>query len=153
MHDIVANLCSFNNIYLIEKIKAKQMRIWWNMCALGACKSGNLETVKWAFSSGANDYNFSFYPACRSGSMDVINFLIDNGADSWGDGLEGACAGGHLEIAKMMLSKIVDQEVLNDTLGNACSREHQHIVGWLIQSGATRCNSCKRSPIEHLDRY
>ena len=77
-----------------------------------ACKSGDLEVVKYLVSQGANvtddNNNYAVQVASMNGHLEVIKYLVSQGADvtsynNWA--LRYASKNGHLEVVKYLVSQ------------------------------------------------
>ncbi len=141
----------------------------WNFGLYGACKGGNLKTVKLMIKKGANNWNYGLHGACVGGNLDIVNLMIELGANlNWGlygacmegnlnmidvmikkgandlnYGLLGACKGGNLNIVNLMIN--LGANNLNWGLLGACEFKNLKIVDLMIKMGANKCTYCKNS--------
>lgn len=118
-----------------------------------------------------------FHRACRAGNLMLVKLMILNGSDYWNSGLQTACFGGHLELAKLMISNGADnhEEVfetvcsmdnlelvkfitecgvvdkLHQGFYQACLRNRQEVMKYLISRGVSYCQNCDRSVSAHLE--
>lgn len=106
-----------------------------------ACKSGDLQSVKWLHSiapalGGINDnYRVGFHNACCNGNLPVAKWLYEIGAVNTYDSLfTHTSEDGHLPVMKWLHSLGgISQDAYNDAFTNACMEGHLDIAKWLYE--------------------
>jgi len=90
----ITNPYRFGSIRLLEHLlKTKKILINSDTCKDGlyhACKSGNIKSIEFMITRGANDWNRGLHGACKGGRLpsrasasehlDIVNLMISKGA-------------------------------------------------------------------------
>ncbi len=118
-----------------------------NTCFIGACRSGDINIVKYLAVHNPEDLNYGLYVACKSGHIDTVKYLVELGAFTWNIGLMGACHSGNINIVKYLVKLGVNDD-WNYILYEACKSGHIDIVKYMIEQGATECQ-CQKPISEH----
>lgn len=110
-----------------------------------ACKSGNIELVKYILDSSKNllkslcDRGGDFlHSACISGNVEIVNFIITHAKCNWNWGLYEACGanGDHIEIVELMIKKGAIS--FDGCFEGACLAGNKKIIDLLIERKVTR---------------
>ena len=113
-----------------------------------ACKSGNLEMVKYLLDKYTHEINDGLETACYEGHLEIVKYLVEHGADNFNDGL---CSTGHLKIAEYLVECGAND--FNKALHNACLMGRLDIAKYLVKCGANNFNdgSCSACYGDQLD--
>jgi ankyrin repeat protein len=118
---------------------------------LHACKSGDLEGVKYFVSQGADvrANNWAVRFASTRGHLEVVKYLVSQGVDVQGDNYYAVkCAAncGHLEVIKYLVSQGADVTAHNNWAVREASRNgHLEVVKYLVSQGAPTTDISERA--------
>lgn len=176
------NICRYCDTDIVKAIIKKKRFRNWNPGLYGACRRGDMETVKLMISKGANDYYEAFIRACIGGNVEIVKLMMSKDvsefAERWRFGFEKACKKGHFEIVQLLIEKGFDdfymgfklacekghikiaqlllsttkKEISISSLFDSCKNGHLEITRLLINNGAKICYYCGKSMEEHLKR-
>ena len=116
-----------------------------------ACKSGDLEAVKYLVSQGVDvqtDNNLAVQCASENGHLEDVKYLVSQGADVTANGnyaVQFASENGHLEVVKYLVSQGADVTADNNyAVRWASIRGHLEVVKYLVSQGAPITDISKR---------
>jgi ankyrin repeat protein len=125
---------------------------WDGTAMIGACESGQLETVEILLQNNANInaesemYASPLEAAAQAGHWEVVTFLLDKGAapDSQNDGMETALQAAAYQDRKDMVLTLLNYHADVNRQGGmwgtaliaACVGQHEEIVRLLLDNGA-----------------
>jgi len=99
-----------------------------------AAKGGQLETLQLLKPKKGFELDRELFAwACRSGNLEVLKWLRSEGCPWGGRACEGAARGGHLEVLKWLRSEGCPWNAA--TCSGAASNGHLDVLKWVIDNG------------------
>lgn len=123
--------------FITQKIAEENIDMW-NFRLKDACKDGDIESVKFAISNGANDWHDGLLWACFGGNMEIVQLILSHGGRDLNGGLMAAFQEGHMEIVKLMISLGANR--FHDIWWSACEEGKIEMVELLISQGYSQWN-------------
>lgn len=84
-------------------------KLIWNDGLMGACISGNIDTIRYCLTKVKNvDYKFwnrFLLEACKTGDLAFVELCSEQGANDWDTCLLEACKAGYNEIIKFIIGR------------------------------------------------
>lgn len=171
--DALNNCCAVINIAMVDSCELGRLdffmmycckiqygKLWLSLCLRMACKSGNMDLVKYiieiidAKPSIDRNYDWNRYliNACYGGNVEIIDLCIEKGADCWNQCAVTACESKNsnsLDIYKFMVEKGTNTELMFcSCLREACKIGNVEIAKLLIGNinflalGADKLDKC-----------
>ena len=94
----------------------------------------------------------SFILSSKNNYIITLLYIVNNKKYYVNFGFYGACEGGHINTVKLMIKIEIGINNWNWGLYLACRRGYMKIVKLMIENGATRCEYCNKSIIEHMKK-
>lgn len=107
--EILSGACVTGRIDLIKCMSAHcTNQCWASNCLWEACYGGDIRTIDYLLSLGANQYSWGMIGACYGGHEDIVNLMINKGgcaSTDWFNGLIGAVYSANMNLIKLMMNK------------------------------------------------
>jgi len=104
-----------------------------NFALEDACKTGNIEIVKFLLSLNANNYDAAFISACQYGYLDIVKLFYPY-IKNITNGFQLACQCNNINVVKFLIKDIKIEE-MEELFYHAVTNEYIEIVELFLNSG------------------